>query len=64
MEIINYLKAHFAEIGVIFLMFYVFIKGVRDVLDKTPATDDNLFERVVTILGKLAALFGTGKRPQ
>lgn len=54
----------FTTISAVYLLFYVFIKGVRDVLDKTPETDDNWFEKTVTILGKLAALFIKGKRPE
>lgn len=46
-----------------YLLFYVFIKGIRDIFDKTPGTDDNWAERAVTFLGKFAALFGKGKRP-
>jgi hypothetical protein len=48
----------------VYLAFYVFVKAVRDVLDKTPTSDDTLFEKFVTFLGKLAALLTTGKRPQ
>lgn len=46
-----------------YLLFYVFIKGVRDIFDKTPETDDNAFEKTVTFLGKLSALLLKGKRP-
>lgn len=54
----------FTTISTIYLLFYVFIKGVRDALDKTPDTDDNAFEKFVTILGKLAKLFMAGQRPK
>lgn len=39
------------------------LKAFRDAFDKTPATDDNLFERIVTIVSKAVASLTTGKRP-
>jgi hypothetical protein len=39
----------------IFVAVHTIVKAVRDAIDKTPATDDNAFERVVTIMGKVAA---------
>lgn len=53
----------FTTISTVYLLFYVFIKGVRDVIDSTPETDDNAFEKFVTLLGKLAKLFTFGQRP-
>lgn len=38
------------------------LQGIRDAIDKTPATDDNWFERAVTILGKTIGYLG-GIRP-
>jgi hypothetical protein len=40
------------------------LKAFRDAFDKTPATDDNLFERIVSIVVKAVASLTTGKRPQ
>ena len=37
---------------------------VRDIIDKTPATDDNWFERVATILSKLPQTLIFGGRPK
>jgi hypothetical protein len=54
----------FTTISTVYLLFYVFVKGLRDVLDKTPETDDNAFEKFVTLLGKLAKLFTLGQRPK
>lgn len=54
----------FTTVGTVYLLFYVFIKGVRDILDKTPETDDNAFEKFVSLLGKLAKLFTIGQRPK
>jgi hypothetical protein len=56
--------AIYAAIVSTYLLFYVFIKAVRDIIDKTPETDDNWFEKTVTFLGQLAALLGKGKRPE
>lgn len=39
------------------------LKGVRDAIDSTPDTDDNFFERGVTILGKVLGYL-VGKRAQ
>lgn len=38
----------------IFIALHTILKAVRDAIDKTPATDDNAFERIVTIMGKAA----------
>ena len=39
------------------------LQGIRDSMDKTPATDDSGFERFVTILGKTVGYLG-GIRPK
>jgi hypothetical protein len=39
------------------------LKAFRDAFDKTPATDDNWFERAVTIVGKAVTSLTMGKRP-
>lgn len=39
----------------ILIAIHTILKAVRDAIDKTPTTDDNGFERLVTILGKIAA---------
>ena len=58
------IREHWLEITVLYLAFAKFITAIRDVLDKTPATDDNLFEKIVTILNKLGAYLLTGQRPK
>lgn len=60
---VEWFQANWVAILAVYIAFYMFMKAVRDVLDKTPLTDDNFFEKFVTFLGKLAALLGTGKRP-
>ncbi len=46
----------------IYLVIVKALQGVRDAIDKTPASDDNWFERTVTILGKTIGYLG-GVRP-
>lgn len=46
----------------IYLVAVKALQGVRDAIDKTPASDDNIFERAVTILGKTIGYLG-GVRP-
>lgn len=46
----------------IYLVVVKGIQGLRDALDKTPASDDNWFERTATILGKTIGYLG-GIRP-
>lgn len=58
---IEFLQNNWVAIGVIALAFHTFLKAVRDAIDKTPATDDNWFEKFVTIFGKAVAYLG-GKR--
>lgn len=63
MEIVNWIQGHWAEIAVIYLAVHKFLVAIRDVLDKTPTSDDNVFERIVTAMGKIANYLMTGKRP-
>lgn len=46
----------------IYLAAVKFLQGIRDSIDKTPAEDNNFFERLVTILGKTIGYLG-GVRP-
>lgn len=46
----------------IYLTVVKTLQGIRDAIDKTPASDDNTFERIVTILGKTLGYLG-GVRP-
>lgn len=47
----------------IYLVVVQALKGIRDAIDKTPLTDDNWFERIVTILVKTVGYLAIGKRP-
>lgn len=62
-QIIDWIKDHWMQIGVILLAAQNALKGIRDTLDKTPDTDDNFFEKFVTVSGKVVAYLFLGKRP-
>lgn len=46
-----------------YLVFVKVVQGLRDALDKTPNTDDNVFERAATIIVKLGGYL-VGVRPK
>lgn len=47
----------------LYLVFVQTVKGLRDALDKTPKTDDNVFERAATIIVKTGGYL-IGLRPK
>jgi hypothetical protein len=53
MNVVNFVKGHLVEIGLIALVVQNFVKGLRDALDKTPDTDDNIFEKIASVSVKL-----------
>jgi len=57
----EWIQTNWVQITVIAIAVHTFLKAIRDAVDKTPETDDNIFEKVVTILGKVIAYLG-GKR--
>lgn len=50
--------------GVFYLAFHKLLVTVRDIIDKTPGEDTNLFEKIVTFMGKLTKYFISGERPK
>ena len=60
----DWLQQNWVTIVAVYLAVHKFLVAIRDVLDKTPATDDNIFEKAVTILGKLGGYLITGSRPK
>lgn len=50
------------KILIVAIALHTFLKALRDALDKTPETDDNIFERVVTVIGKVINYIVAGKR--
>lgn len=62
-NIINWIQQNWVGIVAGYLALHKLMVSIRDVLDKTPNTDDNAFEKTVTVMGKLATYLVTGKRP-
>ena len=60
-QIISFVQANWAQILVVSLAVHTALKAIRDAIDKTPATDDNWFEKMVTFIGKVLNYFA-GKR--
>ena len=63
-NIVSFIKDNWVGIVAVFLAFHKILVTIRDILDKTPSTDDNWFEKLVTILGKLGGYLVTGQRPK
>ena len=61
--LIVWVKANWVALVAIYLAVHKVAVSIRDVLDKTPETDDTWFEKAVTIMTKLAGYLTTGKRP-
>lgn len=61
-EIISWFQTNWVQMTVIALAFQTFLKAIRDAVDKTPETDDNWFEKMCTVIGKVIAYITTGKR--
>lgn len=60
-NIIQWVQANWVTVTVIALAVHTFLKAIRDAIDKTPETDDNWFEKLVTLIGKIVGYLG-GKR--
>lgn len=57
MEWLNNFAQDHAWVGLtisIVIAAHTGLKALRDAIDTTPQTDDNWFERIVTILGKVS----------
>ena len=59
----EWLQQNWDQLAVSYLLFHKFLVSIRDTLDKTPDTDDNVFERFVTATGKVTGYLISGKRP-
>lgn len=61
----NFATSH-AWVGLvvsIIIALHTGLKALRDAIDSTPETDDNWFEKAITILGKIAGYI-VGIRPK
>lgn len=59
-DLLNTFAQNHAWVGLsiaVILGVHTGMKAIRDAIDTTPATDDNWFEKTVTIMGKIAAYF-------
>ena len=57
MDFINNFAQQHAWVGIAIasiIAVHTGLKALRDAIDTTPQTDDNWFERSITILGKIA----------
>lgn len=57
-ELLNNFAQQHAWIGLtiaIIIAVHTGLKALRDAIDTTPQTDDNWFERTVTIMGKVTS---------
>ena len=62
MQFPHFFSENWDRILVVVILLNNFLKGLRDAIDTTPDTDDNAFERFVTIVGKVLGYLTTGKR--
>ena len=60
----EWIQQNWEAVAIVYLLGVKFITGIRDAFDKTPASDDNLFERICTILQKTIAYIVIGQRPK
>ena len=61
---VQWFQANWPAVIAVYLAVHKLLVAIRDVLDKTPATDDNWFEKAVTLIGKLGGYLITGARPK
>ena len=61
-DLIQWFQTNWVQIGVIALALHTFLKAIRAAIDKTPNSDDNWFEKLVSFLGKIVNYLATGKR--
>ena len=63
MDIWNFVVAHWDKILIVVIVLSTINKGLRDALDSTPTTDDNIWEKTSTILSKVLGYL-VGFRPK
>ena len=61
-SLISLVKEHWDTALLILIALHTFLKAIRDAIDSTPETDDNIFEKVVTLFGKVMGYLIKGKR--
>ena len=63
-QLISWFQNNWVGIIAVYLALHKFLVAVRDSIDKTPGSDDNWFEKMVTVMGKLGGYLITGQRPK
>lgn len=63
-KVITWFQTNWVQITVVILAVSKVLTVIRDAIDKTPATDDNWFERFCTIFGKVVGQLTLGARPK
>lgn len=61
---LSFITAHWETILLVAIALNTFLKAIRDALDKTPETDDNLVERVLSVFTKALGYLLLAKRPK
>jgi hypothetical protein len=61
--LITWFQENWVGIIAVYLAVHKALVAVRDAIDKTPGSDDNWFEKFVTVMGKLGGYLVAGKRP-
>lgn len=63
-NVVNWVHDNWVGIIAVWLAIIKVVTTIRDILDKSPQTDDNWFEKICTLLGKLANSLIKGERPK
>lgn len=60
----SFITAHWETILLVAIALNTFLKALRDAIDKTPNTDDNLVERIWSVVTKSLGYLLLAKRPK
>ena len=63
MDIWNFVVTYWDKILIVVIVLSNINKGLRDALDSTPTTDDNIWEKTSTVLSKVLGYL-LGFRPK
>lgn len=61
---LTFITAHWETILLVAIALNTFLKALRDAIDKTPETDDNVLERIWSIVTKALGYLVLAKRPK
>lgn len=60
----TFITSHWETILLVAIALNTFLKALRDAIDKTPETDDNMLERIWSIVTKALGYLVLAKRPK